>query len=77
MKRTLLLVFLLLAPAFALDRPGVVFKIFQFPADRIPRIDGNVDDWKMVPDDYAIGTDNSWTIPTTAASRTRKIWTSK
>jgi hypothetical protein len=34
-----------------------VFKVFQFPADRIPRIDGSADDWKMVPDDYAVGMD--------------------
>jgi hypothetical protein len=41
----------------AADRPGVVFRIFQFPADKIPRIDGNADDWSIVPDDYAIGMD--------------------
>ena len=44
-------------PAVALDRPGTVFKIFQFPPNMIPRIDGNADDWAMVPDDYAIGID--------------------
>ena len=27
-------------------------KIFQFPADKIPRIDGNTDDWAMVPASY-------------------------
>jgi hypothetical protein len=43
--------------ALAADRPDVTFKIFQFPADKIPRIDGSADDWKMVPDDYAIGMD--------------------
>ena len=43
--------------ASALDRPDVTFKVFQFPADKIPRIDGNIDDWAMVPDDYAIGMD--------------------
>jgi hypothetical protein len=32
--------------------PG--FKVFQFPADMIPRIDGKDDDWAMVPDSYAI-----------------------
>jgi len=32
-----------------------LFKIFQFPADRIPRIDGNADDWDMVPDSYVVG----------------------
>ena len=33
------------------------FKVFQFPADMIPAIDGKTDDWNMVPDDYAIATD--------------------
>jgi hypothetical protein len=28
----------------AADRPGTVFKIFQFPANMIPRVDGNADD---------------------------------
>ncbi len=40
-----------------LARPDVEFKIFQFPADRIPRIDGKVDDWSFVPESYAIGMD--------------------
>jgi hypothetical protein len=40
-----------------LARPGVEFKVFQFPADKIPRIDGNADDWSIVPDSYAIGMD--------------------
>jgi hypothetical protein len=31
-----------------------IFKVFQFPADMIPRIDGKDDDWAMVPDSYAI-----------------------
>jgi hypothetical protein len=31
-----------------------ILKVFQFPADRIPRIDGNDDDWKIVPDSYSI-----------------------
>ncbi|WP_266363492.1 PKD domain-containing protein [Tellurirhabdus rosea] len=33
------------------------FKIFQFPADRIPRIDGKADDWAMVPESYTVGMD--------------------
>jgi hypothetical protein len=41
--------------ALAIERPGKVFKIFQFPANMIPRIDGSADDWTMVPDDYAFG----------------------
>jgi hypothetical protein len=45
------------AGAFALDRPGTTFKIFQFPPNMIPRIDGDASDWSIVPDDYAIGMD--------------------
>jgi PKD domain len=40
-----------------LARPEVEFKIFQFPADRIPRIDGDAQDWSIVPEAYAIGQD--------------------
>ncbi|MGE3775646.1 MAG: PKD domain-containing protein [Pirellulaceae bacterium] len=39
-----------------LERPDVEYKIFQFPADQIPRIDGDASDWSIVPDSYAIGT---------------------
>ena len=31
-----------------------IFKVFQFPPDQIPRIDGKDDDWAIVPDSYAI-----------------------
>ena len=41
----------------ALDRPDVTSKVLQFPADKIPRIDGNADDWAMVPESYVIGMD--------------------
>ena len=44
-------------PAAALEKPDVTYKVFQFPADRIPRIDGNADDWAMVPERYVVGTD--------------------
>jgi hypothetical protein len=40
-----------------LERQDVTFKVFQFPPNMIPRIDGNADDWAMVPDSYAIGMD--------------------
>jgi len=33
------------------------YKIFQFPPDQIPRIDGSADDWKIFPKEYVIGTD--------------------
>ena len=44
-------------PVKGLERPDITFKVFQFPKDQIPRIDGKTDDWAMVPDDYAIGID--------------------
>jgi hypothetical protein len=34
-----------------------IFKVFQFPADKIPRIDGDDSDWAMVPESYSIGLD--------------------
>jgi hypothetical protein len=45
------------ARATAQDRPGLVYPIFQFPANAIPRVDGKTDDWEMVPASYVIGTD--------------------
>jgi hypothetical protein len=49
--------FLACPRAEALDRTNDVFKIFQFPADKIPTIDGQTNDWDMVPESYVIGTD--------------------
>lgn len=40
-----------------LERPGVEYRVFQFPPDKIPRIDGATDDWAIVPESYAIGMD--------------------
>jgi hypothetical protein len=36
---------------------GRIFEVFQFPADKIPRIDGDPSDWDMVPESYTIGLD--------------------
>lgn len=36
------------------------YKIFQFPADMIPRIDGDTEDWNIVPKDYCVGMDQLW-----------------
>jgi hypothetical protein len=47
----------LAASAFALEKPSVTYQVFQFPADKIPRIDGNADDWALVPESYVVGTD--------------------
>lgn len=33
------------------------FKIFQFPPNMIPTVDGKMDDWNVVSADYAIGID--------------------
>lgn len=41
----------------ALERPDVEFKIFQFPANMIPVIDGKTDDWKIVGDEHVVGSD--------------------
>jgi hypothetical protein len=61
-KRNVLILALLAAVfaagnAFGLSKPGVEYKIFQFPANQMPRIDGKTDDWAIVPDSYAVGTD--------------------
>jgi hypothetical protein len=53
----LILILLQSFPAYSLVRPDKEFKIFQFPASMIPRIDGDSSDWSMVPDEYAIGAD--------------------
>jgi hypothetical protein len=59
LKVFLLLLALLLfsRAAFALDRTNEVFKIFQFPPNMIPTIDGKTNDWNIVPDSYIIGSD--------------------
>ena len=44
----------------ALEKPEVTYQVFQFPADQMPRVDGKIDDWAMVPDSYTIGTDQLW-----------------
>ncbi len=54
--RPVLALFLTL-PLMALERPGTEFKIFQFPANRIPTIDGRTSDWDIVPPSYTIGMD--------------------
>lgn len=37
--------------------PARIFRVFQFSADKIPRIDGDPSDWAIVPDSYSIGMD--------------------
>lgn len=44
-------------PSYKTSRDGRIFQVFQFPRDQMPRIDGDMSDWEMVPDDYIYGTD--------------------
>jgi len=36
------------------------FKVYQFPANMIPRIDGKTDDWDDFPAEYIVGTNELW-----------------
>lgn len=61
MKGAIVLLGLMVASgAWGLEREGVEFSVYQFPADAIPRIDGEVEDWAMVSDSYAVGTEELW-----------------
>lgn len=39
---------------------GPAFKVFQFPSNQIPRIDGEFSDWDLVPESYVVGIDQMW-----------------
>lgn len=41
---------------YQVSRPDLEFKVFQFPRDAMPRIDGDSSDWEMVPDSYVYDT---------------------
>jgi hypothetical protein len=43
--------------AHALEKPDKTYAVFQFPRDKIPRIDGDVSDWALVPESYVVGKD--------------------
>lgn len=51
----ILLLFTLTGTGLLNAQTDSIFKIFQFPANMIPRIDGDTDDWAMVPESYVIG----------------------
>jgi hypothetical protein len=56
-------IFLILAFLFSLKSQAQEdrgYKIYQFPANMIPRIDGNTDDWDDFPEEYVVGTDQLW-----------------
>jgi hypothetical protein len=66
----------------ALDRTNEIFKIFQFPPDKIPTIDGLTNDWDIVPESYVIGSDqlvddngkHLWSDASTPKIRVRVGW---
>ncbi|MGH8017224.1 MAG: PKD domain-containing protein [Opitutaceae bacterium] len=39
----------------AMEKPPVTYSVFQFPADQIPRIDGDPSDWAIVSESYIVG----------------------
>lgn len=47
----------LVSVALALEKPETTYRVFQFPADKIPRVDGDASDWAMVPESYVVGMD--------------------
>lgn len=55
-----ILILLLFATVQSWSQDTRSFKVFQFPANKIPTIDGNSDDWKMVPQSYVVGMDQLW-----------------
>lgn len=55
-KVFLFLLFFVTANSYA-QIPDSTIKIFQFPADKIPCIDGKTSDWDMVPKNYIVGSD--------------------
>ena len=60
----------------ALEKPDLTYQVFQFPADKIPRIDGDAADWAMVPEAYVIGKDqltNDAKTPPAAGDRSLAV----
>lgn len=53
----LLLLLLILGDDVRPAQLDVEYQVFQFPADKIPRIDGDAADWAIVPESYAVGAD--------------------
>ena len=41
-------------PVAAHPPKGVLYRGFQFPPDKLPKIDGDPRDWEMVPQSYVI-----------------------
>lgn len=59
-RKTVLAFLVCLISFSAKSQDNRSFKVFQFPADKIPSIDGNSDDWQIVPKNYIVGIDELW-----------------
>jgi len=46
-----------LLKSYAQSSRDTIYPIFQFPQNKMPRIDGDFSDWNLVPSTYAIGLD--------------------
>ncbi|SOE23191.1 PKD domain-containing protein [Spirosomataceae bacterium TFI 002] len=53
----LVVLFLFACLFISANNPDKEYKIYQFPQDKIPRIDGNFEDWDIIPESYNIGLD--------------------
>lgn len=59
-KQVIYVIFLLFIIRNSWAQEKRSYEIFQFPANQIPRIDGNDDDWNIVPDSFTVGIDQLW-----------------
>lgn len=57
-KKQCLLFILSILTVGALSAQQHLYKVYQFPPDKIPRIDGETSDWDMVPDSYVVTSDS-------------------
>ncbi|MBC8052755.1 MAG: PKD domain-containing protein [Sphingobacteriaceae bacterium] len=59
--RNLLIILLAAFPFFNVSgQEDRGYKVYQFPANMIPKIDGKTDDWDAFPKEYIVGTDQIW-----------------
>ncbi len=58
--KSLLFLSIITITSYPQMRQDTTFRIFQFPHSKIPVIDGNPDDWSIVPDSFIIGIEQLW-----------------
>jgi hypothetical protein len=56
MKNKLILIPVLALLTMSFSRHDKEFKVYQFPQNQTPRIDGDFSDWDIVPDSFIVGT---------------------